>query len=343
MSNFLRPSLGAGFGYVPGEQPADGEGWVKLNTNESPLAPSPRVAAAVSAAATSLNRYPPPRAEPLRSALAAHHGVRPSQVVVGNGADGLITGCLRAFCEPGATVLVTEPTYSLLPVAARIHGVRTRAVTLDGEGRLRAEFSTAEAPLRFLVNPNTPTGTWVEPGELARALDGAAGLVVIDEAYCDFAPRSCIPLLADHPGWIVLRSFSKSYALAGLRVGYAVADPGLVADLEAVGESYPVDRCAIAGALAALEDADHHRRLVDLVTSERARLTAALEERGWLVTPSHANFVCAVPPSGTAAETAARLRESRVLVRCFAAGERGQVRITVGTMAENDALLAALG
>ena len=339
MSHFLRKSLGAGFGYVPGEQPADGEGWIKLNTNESPLPPSPRVAAAVSAAAGALNRYPHPRAEPLRSALAAHLEVEPSQVVVGNGADALINDCLRAFCEPGTTVLVTEPTYSLLPVAASIHGVRTHAVALDGAGRFAGEFATADAPLRFFVNPNTPTGTWCEPEELARALHGAPGVVVIDEAYCDFAPRSCIPLLADHPSWIVLRTFSKSHALAGLRVGYAVAATGLIADLEAVGESYPVDRCAIAGALAALADVEHHRRIVDQVVSERSRLEAALEEAGWLVTPSQANFVCAVPPSGTSADAAAGLRERRVLVRCFATG----LRITVGTAAENDALLAALG
>jgi histidinol-phosphate aminotransferase len=342
MSNFLRPTLGAGFGYVPGEQPADGASWIKLNTNESPLPSSPRVAAAVGAAAGTLNRYPDPRGEPLRSALATHHGVEPSQVVLGNGADALISDCLRAFCEPGAAMLVTDPTYSLLEVAARLHGVTMRAVALDGGGRFGSEFATDDAPLRFLVNPNTPTGTWLEPEELARALRGAPGVVVIDEAYCDFAPASCIPLLAQHASWIVLRTFSKSHALAGLRVGYAVGAAELVADLEAVGESYPVDRCALAGALAALEDSDHHRRLVDHVVSERTRLTTALTARGWLVTPSHANFVCAVPPSGTAAEIAAALRERRVLVRCFGAGERGLVRITVGTAAEIDALLAAL-
>ena len=343
MSRFLRPSLGAGFGYVPGEQPTDGTAWVKLNTNESPLPPSPRVAAAVSAAATTLNRYPNPDAEPLRSALAEHHGVEPAQVVVGNGADALINDCLRAFCEPGAIVLLTEPTYSLLPVAAQLHGARAQAVAVGGDGRLPDEFATTDAPLRFIVNPNTPTGTWWEPEQLARDLERAPGVVVVDEAYCDFAPRSCIPLLADHPAWVVLRTFSKSYALAGLRVGYAVGDAALIADLSAVGESYPVDRCAVAGALAALGDADHHRRLVEGVVAERARVSAALAERGWVVTPSQANFVSAVPPAGTAAAAAAQLRERGVLVRCFATPDRGRVRITVGTAAENDALLAALG
>jgi histidinol-phosphate aminotransferase len=343
MSRFLRPSLGNHFGYVPGEQPPDGAAWVKLNTNESPWPPAPRVAAAVSAAAAGLQRYPSPRAEPLRTALAAHHGVDPAQVVVGNGADALISDCIRAFCEPGATMVVTDPTYSLLAVAARLHGVHTQPLALDDGGALPGDFAAAAAPLRFVVNPNTPTGTWIEPEALETALDGTTGVVVVDEAYCDFAPRSCIPLLAGHPSWLVLRTFSKSHALAGLRVGYAVGAAELVADLTAVGESYPVDRCAVAGALAALHDADHHRRLVDSVLRERDRLTTALRELGWSLTPSRANFVCGVPPGASAAEVTAALREKRVLVRCLGAGGQSRVRITVGTPAENDALLAALG
>ncbi len=343
MSRFLRRSLGAGFGYVPGEQPTDGSTWVKLNTNESPWPPAPGVARAVSAAASSLNRYPSPTAEPLRSALAAHHGVDPAQVVVGNGADALINDCIRAFCEPGSAIVVTDPTYSLLPVAARLHGVDTRPVPIADDGVLGAEFASFDAPLRFLVNPNTPTGTWIEPEALTVALADAGGVVVVDEAYCDFAPRSCVPLLPAHPNWLVLRTFSKSHALAGLRVGYAVGAAELVADLAAVGESYPVDRCAVAGALAALEDAGHHRRLVEEVVSERGRLGAALVERGWSLTPSQANFVCGVPPRAGAADVTAALRDKGVLVRCLTSGGLGRVRITVGTPAENDALLAALG
>jgi histidinol-phosphate aminotransferase len=340
---FLRSSLGAGFGYVPGEQPPDGAGWIKLNTNESALPPSPTVEGAVSAAAAALNRYPSPHGEPLRAALAAHHGVDPSQVIVGNGADALINDCLRAFCEPGATVVITEPTYSLLGAAARIHGVETHPVALGEDGRLPGAFATTTAPLRMLVNPNTPTGTWCEPERLAADLAEASGVVVIDEAYCDFAPASCILLLPDHPAWLVLRTFSKSYALAGLRVGYAVGAAGLIADLRAVGESYPVDRCALAGARAALEDQAHHSRLVETVLSERRRLGEELSRRGWRVTPSHANFICARPPSGSAREAAERLRQSRVLVRCFDSDDGGRVRITVGSPAETDALLAAIG
>jgi histidinol-phosphate aminotransferase len=342
MSRYLRASLGDGFGYVPGEQPADGTAWVKLNTNESPWPPSARVAAAVADAATGLNRYPSSTAEPLRSALAAYHGVHPAQVVVGNGADALINDCIRAFCEPGETLVLTDPTYSLLAVAARLHGVEARPLPLDDRGLPTRAFASVAAPLRFIVNPNTPTGTWAAPETLAAVLDGAPGVVVIDEAYCDFAPRSCTPVLAGHPGWVVLRTFSKSHALAGLRVGYAVGAPDVIADLHAVGESYPVDRCAVAGAVAALADVEHHRRLVDQVIAERARLSDALRSRGWTVTPSHANFVAVVPPDGSAQDAAARLRESHVLVRWFDSGDRGLLRITVGSPPENDALLAAI-
>lgn len=342
MSHLMRRSLGEGFGYVPGEQPPDGEGWIKLNTNESPLPPSPQVAAAIAAVVADLNRYPDPQAEPLRAALAVHHGVDPAQVAVGNGADGLIDTCLRAYCEAGSTVVLTDPTYSLLAVATRIQGATPHVVALSPEGDLPDEFAATQAPLRFIVNPNTPMGTWIEPAQLHERLRGAGGVVVIDEAYCDFAPRSCIPLLADHPNWLVLRTFSKSYALAGLRVGYAVGAADLIDDLRAVGESYPVDRCAIVGARAALHDDAHHRRIIDAVVDERARLSAELIALGWDVTRSQANFVTGRPPSQTAAAVADRLRQGRVLVRCLGTGDAGVLRITVGTAAENDALLAAL-
>lgn len=342
MSRFLRPSLGSEFGYVPGEQPPDGEGWVKLNTNESSVEPAPGVADAVRATARDLNRYPSPLAEPLRSELAAHHGVEPTEVVAGNGADALIEAAFRAFCEPGSLVVLTDPTYSLLPVLARLHGVQSRVVPLGTAGELPRELATAPGSLRFVVNPNSPTGTWIAPELLAERLGDAEGVVVIDEAYCDFAPASFIPLLGDHPSWLVLRTFSKSYALAGLRVGYAVGSAELVRDLAAVSDSYSVDRCAIAGARAALADGAHHDAIVEGVISERRRLSSRLLELGWAITDSQANFVCAQPSSGNADELAAKLRSRRVLVRHFGSGSESRLRITVGTPEENDSLLAAL-
>jgi histidinol-phosphate aminotransferase len=343
MSSFRRASLGEDFGYTPGEQPPDGDGWLKLNTNEAPLTPSSAVAPAVAAAAALLHRYPDPLGEPLRSALARHHGVEPAAVFVANGADQVIDCLFRAYCEPGDRAVWPVPTYSLFPVLARLFAVEPVELPLDPDLGLPAALGTAGGRLRFVVNPNAPTGVWASPDALEELLAPAGGVVAIDEAYGDFAPASCIPLLDRHPAWVVLRTFSKGYALAGLRVGYAVGHPGLIADLLAVKDSYPVDRCALAGATAALADQEHHRALVAGVRGERARLSARLEAAGWQLTPSQANFVFARPPGGDAVAVLARLRERRILVRHFPGAHADRLRITVGAPEENDRLLDALG
>jgi histidinol-phosphate aminotransferase len=344
VSRFLRASLGADFGYTPGEQPADTGGWLKLNSNESPLPPSATVAAAVASAAPDLARYPSPVAEPLRSALARLHRVEPEQVFVANGADQVLDCCFRAYASPGDTVVRTEPGYSLLPVLAALFAIRDEPVALDDDGSLPPDFALRPAVLRIVVNPNSPTGHWTPPATLEARLWEAGGVVAIDEAYCDFAPASCIPLLAAHPNWLVIRTLSKSHALAGLRVGYALGDRSLIADLNAVRDSYPVDRCAIAGAMAALEDREHHRLIVTTVLRERARLGDRLAVLGWRVGPSQANFVFATPPPGiTAAAVATRLREERILVRHFTLpGLDAALRITVGDARATDRVLAVL-
>jgi len=344
MSRFRRAALGADFGYSPGEQPKDADGWLKLNTNESALPPSPRVAAAVSAAAAGLARYPDPAAEPLRSALARYHGVAPDQVVVANGADQVLDCLYRAYASPGDTVVRTDPGYSLLPVLAALFSVRDMGMSLAADGALPDGFATRPAVLRVVVNPNSPTGHWIEPAELETRLEGALGVVAIDEAYCDFAPSSCLALLGAHPNWLIVRTLSKSHALAGLRVGYALGDPDVIDDLRAVSDSYPVDRCAIAGAIAALDDETHHRRIVDTVVRERARLTQGLSDLGWDVARSGANFVFALPPSWTTAEQVARhLRAQRILVRHFdVPGLDNRLRISVGDRAAVDRVLAAV-
>jgi histidinol-phosphate aminotransferase len=344
VSRFLRASLGADFGYTPGEQPSDAEGWLKLNSNESPLPPSATVAAAVAHAAADLARYPSPVAEPLRSALAGVHGLEAEQVFVANGADQVLDCCFRAFASPGDSVVRTEPGYSLLPVLASLFSVHDDPVALEPGGSLPPDFARRPAALRVVVNPNSPTGHWIEPAALEATLRDADGIVAIDEAYCDFAPASCIPLLGAHPNWLVIRTLSKSHALAGLRVGYACGDRAVIADLNAVRDSYPVDRCAIAGAVAALEDRAHHQLIVDTVLRERARLIDRLRALGWSVEPSEANFVFASPPRGlTAAAVAARLRDARILVRHFALPALDEaLRITVGDREATDRVLAVI-
>ena len=343
MSRYRRASLGPNFGYTPGEQPRAG-GWLKLNTNESPLAPSPAVAGAVAEAAAALARYPDPFGEPLRSALARHHGVATDQVFVANGADQVLDCCYRAFAAPGDPVVHGTPTYSLFPVLARVFSAADVALPLDPDGGIPRNVALTPAPLRFVVNPNSPTGRWIPPAVLEEQLAGATGVVAIDEAYCDFAPESCVPLLPRHPSWIVVRTFSKGYALAGLRVGYALGAPEVIADLLAVKDSYPVDRCALAGALAALEDHAHHRRIIETVRSQRERLTADLTATGWDVLPSGANFVFARPPEPlTAGAVADDLRRRQILVRHFTQpGIDDRLRITVGDEGAIDQLLDAL-
>jgi len=342
MSRFRRPSLGSEFGYVPGEQPPDDGEWLKLNTNEAPLPPSPAVARAVADAAAGLRRYPDPFGEPLRSELARYHGVDAEQVLVLNGADQAIDCCFRAFCEPGDMVVYPAPSYSLFPVLAQVFGVGPVEVPLDTGFTLPAALGTAPGALRFVVNPNAPTGVWMPPDGVEELVGGAPGVVVVDEAYADFAPASCVPLLQRHDNWLVLRTFSKAHALAGLRIGYAVGGADLIADLAAVKDSYPIDRCAVAGALAALDDVAHHRAIVDLVCAQRDRVTARLRAGGWDVPPSHGNFVFARPPDGDALGWLHRLRDAKILVRHFAS-PNDRLRITIGAPPDNDRLLAALG
>lgn len=343
MSRYRRASLGPNFGYTPGEQPQTGD-WLKLNTNESPLAPSPAVAAAVAEAAAGLERYPDPYGEPLRSALARHHGVATEQLFVANGADQVLDCCYRAFAAPGDPVVHGTPTYSLFPVLARVFSAADVALPLAADGGIPRNIAITPAPLRFVVNPNSPTGRWIPPAVLEEQLAGATGVVVIDEAYCDFAAESCVPVLVRRPSWIVVRTFSKGYALAGLRVGYALGAPEVIADLLAVKDSYPVDRCALAGALAALEDQVHHRRIVDTVRTQRERMTRELTALGWDVPPSGANFVFARPPEPLAASGVAEdLRGRHILVRHFTQpGISDRLRITVGDEGAVDQLLDAL-
>ena len=344
MSKFFRPALGVDFGYVPGEQPVDSEDWLKLNSNESPLPPSPKVSAAVAGAALDLARYPSPVAEPLRTALARLHGVAPEQVFVANGADQVLDCCFRAFASPGDTVVRTDPGYSLLPVLAALFSARDVVVPIAPDGSLPPDFARLPGVLRIVVNPNSPTGHWIDPSALETQLAASKGIVAIDEAYCDFAPASCIPLLPAHPSWLVIRTLSKSHALAGLRVGYALGARDVIGDLNAVRDSYPVDRCAIAGALAAIEDGRHHSAIVGTVVRERARLSDGLAALGWTVEASHANFVFALPPVGVAlADVVQQFRDERILVRTFSLPglDRG-VRITVGDGPATDRVLQAM-
>ena len=341
---FLKKSLRGYRPYVPGWQPPDGEDWVKLNTNESPWPPSPKVVEAIRAAAgESLRLYPSPLATPARQAIAGRLGILEDMVALGNGGDEIIEMCFRAFAGAGDRVAYPTPTYPLLEPLADVHEVERSPHPLDEDWGLPASFAADPAPLKFLVNPNSPTGTWFARAQVESVLDRSAGVVVLDEAYVDFAPESRLDLLLEgRENLVILRTLSKSYALAGLRVGYALASPGLIAALDVVKDSYNLDRLAIAGTVAALEDSGYRDRLVEFVVGERTWLAGRLRECGFEVAPSAANFLFARPPR-PASEVAAALKDRHVLVRHY---DRppidGWFRITVGTREQHERLLKAL-
>jgi histidinol-phosphate aminotransferase len=345
MSRFMKKALEGFTPYTPGEQPPDGEDWVKLNTNESPLPPSPKVIEAIrAAAAESLRLYPSPTAAPARAAIAEHFGLDPAQVTLGNGADELIEMCFRAFAGAGDRVAYSAPTYPLLEPLCHIHEVLP-SVHPTAEGwTWTTSLADDPAPIKFLVNPNSPTGTWHGRMSVERVLTRSHGVVVLDEAYVDFASESQLELLAQHSNLIILRTMSKSYSLAGMRIGFALGDPSLIAALDMVKDSYNLNRLAIVAAVAAIKDEEHHRKIVDHVVAERAWLEDRLRTDGFEHSPSAANFVFVKPPPGNSAPAVAdALRERRVLVRHYHREPiAGWFRITIGTREQHERLLAAL-
>jgi histidinol-phosphate aminotransferase len=332
-------------GYVPGEQPSSGTRIVKLNTNECPYPPSPRVLDAVHAiGGDALRRYPQPMADEFRRAASRALGVPAEAILAGNGSDDILTIATRTFLAPGDTLAFPTPTYSLYPVLARLQEART--VTMPwGDGWTLPVDALAASGARaiYLANPNAPSGTAVPVSaveELARRFDGA---LLVDEAYVDFADEHCLDLALRLPNVVVSRTMSKSYALAGVRFGFAVARPDIVLQMAKVKDSYNCDAVAMAAAAAAIADQEYARETWAKIRSERLRLTRALEGLGWSVLPSHANFVLATVPGGAASAAQKALKERGVLVRYFdAPGLRDKLRITVGTPEDTDALLAAI-
>jgi histidinol-phosphate aminotransferase len=332
-------------GYVPGEQPRPGEVVIKLNTNENPFPPSPRVMEAIRTLdPEQLRRYPNPTADAFREAAARVHGVTPEMVIAGNGSDDILAIAVRTFVGPGEVIAWPDPTYSLYPVLAEIGEARGAAVPWQPDWRLPIGALLATNPRAiFFANPNAPSGTLVLPATVRELAVQTEAVVLVDEAYVDFADADCLSLLADCPNVIVTRTLSKGYALAGLRFGYALAAPALVAQMMKVKDSYNCDALATTAAAAALLDREHARAGWMQVRAERARLGAELTRRGWKVIPSQANFILAAVPGGDAGSLYRQLKERRILVRYFdRPGLSHMVRITIGRPDENDALLAAL-
>jgi histidinol-phosphate aminotransferase len=354
----IRPLVRDLHAYVPGEQPKI-KGLIKLNTNENPYPPSPRVLAAVKAAVdVRLRLYPNPTAQALREKLAKLHGCRPENIIVGNGSDELLALAVRTFTEPKqkaesrkrkskATVQYFTPSYSLYPVLADIHGAAKNAVALKPDFSLpgvtelkRNKQWDFGAALTFVTTPNAPSGRGYKTAELEKLCRAQKGVVVLDEAYVDFAKENALKLALKFPHVLVARTFSKAYSLCFQRVGYFIGNVELIAALDKIRDSYNVNGLGQIAAAATLDDLKFYRSNFKKIIATRERLTRELTDLGFRVLPSQTNFILAKPPFFPAKEWLQKLRDRKILVRWFSAPEvRDYLRITIGTPAEAAALV----
>ena len=342
---FVRPAIRAMEGYTPGEQPGAGERVVKLNTNENPFPPSPKVMQAIrEVEAESLRRYPNPTADSFRAAAAQALDVAPDMIIAGNGSDDVLAVAVLTFTGPGDTLAYPDPTYSLYPVLADLDEVKTVTVPWDEDWSLPIDALLAtKARAIFLANPNAPSGTFVSPQKIDELAQKFAGIVLIDEAYVDFAEDDCLPLVRKHENIVVTRTLSKAYSLAGLRFGFAIAQPSVIREMNKARDSYPCDAISVAAATAAIGDQEYAKKTWEHVRSERQRISSELTQMGWVVLPSQANFILASTPNGRGREAYLGLKQQGILVRYFdKPGLSDKIRITVGTSQENNALLGGI-
>jgi histidinol-phosphate aminotransferase len=330
-------------GYVPGEQPQD-KRYLKLNSNENPYPPSPRVLAALQQAiGGDLRLYPDPVANRLRDTAAARYGFRRDNILVGNGSDDLLTMLMRTFVDPGDRVAFPTPTYSLYDILVTMQDGVVVQIPYPPNFFIPAALAEVDAKLTFLCHPNAPSGVLPPLSQVEELARKTRGVLVIDEAYIDFADESALPLVHRYPHVVVLRTFSKSFSLAGMRIGLAFGHPDLMNELLKVKDSYNVDRLSIVAAVAALEDYDWMRQNVEKIRSTRGRLMAELRNLGYFVYDSQTNFVLA-RQAGVNQEGIYRgVKDRGILIRYFSMPELSDcVRITVGTDEQIDQLLAAL-
>jgi histidinol-phosphate aminotransferase len=342
---FVRPTVRGMAGYTPGEQPGPGERVVKLNTNENPFPPSPAVMKAVQQVEPEiLRRYPNPTATQFREAAASVLGVTPDMILAGNGSDDVLAVALLTFCSPGDTLAYPHPTYSLYPVLAELDEVKTVEIPWEKEWALPLDALLAsKAKAIFLANPNAPSATFVSPQRIEELCKKFNGLVLIDEAYVDFADDNCLPLIKEYENIIITRTLSKAYSLAGLRFGYAVGNADVIKEMNKARDSYPCDAISIVAATAAILDQEYAKKTWEHIKNERQRLSSELTHMGWKVLPSHANFILATCPDGRGRDAYLGLKRQGILVRYFnKEGLEDKIRITVGTSQENNALLGGI-
>jgi len=356
-ASLVRPSVRKLHAYVPGEQPKI-KGLIKLNTNENPYPPSPKVLEAVRQAVDGrLRLYPNPTAQPLREALAKLHRCKSENIVVGNGSDELLALATRAFVEPYGVSQATAktkvqyftPSYSLYPVLADIHDAIRNAVPLAADFAIpslvelkRGRQWDFRAALTFVTTPNAPSGRGYSRAQLNALCQAQKGVVVLDEAYVDFGEENALDLALKLPNVLVARTFSKAYSLCFQRIGYFLGHPELIAALDKIRDSYNVNGLGQVAALATLRDLPYYRKNFARVKTTRAWLTTELAALGFDTLPSQTNFILTRPPKFPAEVWLEKLRERKLLVRWFRYPEvRDRIRITIGTQAEAEALVGA--
>jgi histidinol-phosphate aminotransferase len=343
MTDFLRANVRAMAGYTPGEQPRD-DVFVKLNTNENPYPPSPRVFDALRAALTGdrLRKYPDPVGTAFRQTAAHVLGIDPDGILIGNGSDDVLTILTRACVPDGGLVVSPAPSYLLYRTLAELQNARFQTVPFRDDWTLPEPWPQPAAHLTFVANPNSPSGTAVSPDALYALAEQVRGALVIDEAYVDFADQHALALTR-RKNVVVTRTLSKSYALAGVRFGFAVADPALVRELVKVKDSYNCDVLSLTAAAAALEDQEYLRATRARILATRQRLEARLAALGFTVTPSQSNFVWCRRADRPVKPIYEELKRRRILVRYMNyAGYGDGLRVTVGTDEEIDRLGAEL-
>ena len=347
MSKFWSPLTASLVPYVPGEQPKD-KTYIKLNTNENPYPPSPKVTGAITGAANAdLRLYPDPTCDVLVQAAANYYGLPAEQVFVGNGSDEILAFAFAAFFDPAKKLLFPDITYSFYKVYAKLYGLQTELIPLDEQFNVQVEAYHSDNGGIIIPNPNAPTAQLLPLEDIRTLLESNPNqAVIIDEAYIDFGGQSAVELITDYPNLLVVQTLSKSRSLAGLRVGFAFGSKELIEGLNRIKNSfnsYTLDRLALAGAVASFEDDAYFRETTAKVIATRERVTEQLLAIGFKVTDSKANFVFISHKAIAAKDIFQQLRDKGVLVRYFDQPRINEyLRVSIGTDEEMDAFIQAV-
>jgi histidinol-phosphate aminotransferase len=344
----LRPNISAMQGYIPGFQPADEFEYIKLNTNENSYPPSPAVVAAILAElgsdGASLRRYPSATSKRLRDAAGELYGFDPSWIIMANGSDEVLNNLIRAFAGEGEEIGYVHPSYSYYATLAQVQGATVRTFGLTGDFRIAAFPDRYEGKIFFLTTPNAPLGCGFSPDYIEELAGKCGGMLVLDETYADFADASAMELVKKRENVVVTRTLSKSYSLAGMRLGLAIARPEVIAALDKIRDHYNLDRLAQAACVAALKDQAYLLDCIRKIRATREWFAGELGKLGYSAIPSQGNYLFVTPPDGNGKRVYDGLFERKILVRHFGDPLLAHgLRISIGTQEEMDKTLAAIG